>query len=360
MRLSCQIAVLLLSMVGTTTAQQNKSYLTEPGAKRKYSGLSHIEADLGQRNTLLVGFDRFEQIQARRNVDSVLRLFVADYQKVQDTTQSSTRSIHALFRLGETDQALELRYTAEPTALFLFRDEQPVQVKIQQDTLQIVWGAAISRSIPQDFSLYLFVNSISDIKRILAQGGVNSKLNAALESVRQYKGHDLTSPKMSFDMIRRSDGKAMFLSPGLAKNPFISFQPGIGIGFIRSEGTASINLDLQFVPSRFRKVGYTIGYTSNFFFGGSRSDFLNVGMAFYRGDKNGRTVTFSQPVATFYVGYTIYDGREFGGGGRTIRLGGTVFQKGLFKVQPELYTNLNGGGEAGSTFYPGLRLVVGL
>jgi hypothetical protein len=43
--------------------------------------LSHIEVELGQRNTVLIGFDQYRQVQARQNVDSVLRLFVNDYRK---------------------------------------------------------------------------------------------------------------------------------------------------------------------------------------------------------------------------------------------------------------------------------------
>lgn len=355
MRSFYQVAVLILSVASTTMAQSSTSYLTEPGANRKYNGLSHIELDLGQRNTLLIGFDRYEQIKARQNIDSVLRLFITDYGRIEDTTQTPTRAVHALFRLGETDRAIDLRYTSQLTTSFLFRDEQaPVQVKTRQDTLQVVWSSALVRSVPQDFSIYLFVNSISDVSRLLSQGGVNAKLQAALESVRQYKGHDLTDPRMSFDMIQQADKTTKFIGPGLAKSPFISFQPGIGIGFIKTEVVASLNFDIQFTPSRFRKVGYTIGYTSNFLLRRDKIDFINVGMAFYRRDKNSRNVSFNQPVATFYIGFLVLDSRDLLPR-NAIRLGGTVYQRGLFKVQPEVYI-----GSFIKQVYPGLRLVVGL
>lgn len=367
---TAQSALLVLSMAGTTMAQTPGAHLLIPGHKNKFDGVSHIEVELGQRNTLLVGFDRYRQVQARQNVDSVLRLFVNDYRKVADTTQSPTQATHASFRLSGTDRTLNLRFTPQATSSFRFRKENlPLEVKTQQDTLHIVW-ASDSRTatngkktvLPDAHSVYLFVNSLTDIDDLLNEGGINGKLQTALESVRQYKGHDLTNPKMSFDMIQDANQRAQFISPGLAKAPFISFQPGIGVGLIRNQWVPSLNLDIQFIPNRHRNIGYGVGYTSTFFFSqapdnGSfqafRNDFLSVGVAFYNNSKDNKASSFSRQIASFSVGMLVkrtgpYFDRN------TIRLSGTVYQKGLFKVNPELYM---------SGFFkkvsPGLRLVVG-
>ncbi|SFE17072.1 hypothetical protein [Spirosoma endophyticum] len=357
MRIFCLITVLLMSIVGISIAQPTGSRLTEPDAKQKFVGFSHIEADLGQRNTLLIGFDRYAQVQARQNIDSVLRLFVADYQKVEDTTQSQTRATHALFRLGDTDRALALRYTPQLINSFRFRDgEEPIQVKTNQDTLQIVWTSAVSQTIHDDFSMYLFVNSLHDIDRLLRSGGINQKLQQALESIRQYKAHDLTSPKMAFNMVQDVANKPTFLQPGLAKSPFLSLHPSIGVGLIRNDWVPSLNLDLEFVPSRFRRISYSIGYISNFFFRQSEAgyyNFLNLGISFYRYNKDGRTVAFNRQIGSFYVGFPVHKSNSYFEK-NTIRLGGTVYQNGLFKVQPEIYMN-----EFFKNVYPGLRLVVG-
>lgn len=371
MRIVNQIVMLVLSVVGTTMAQQSGSHLLIPGHKRAFAGTSHVEVDLGQRNTLLVGFDRYAQVLARQNVDSVLRLFMADYRKVADTTQNSTRATHALFRFGDTDRALDLRFTPQPTESFRFRKENtPLAVKTRQDTVQVVW-VSDSRTDPAnkkavlsgEFSIYLFVNSVDDIDGFLRAGGINSKLQTALESVRQYKGHDLTDPTMSFDMAQGIDQKAQFIGPGLARAPFISFQPGIGVGLVRNQWVPSLNLDVQFIPNRNRSVGYGIGYVSNFFFSQTpgdsrfqtfRNDFLTVGVAFYNSAKDDKAVPFSRQIASFTIGVPVYrSGPYFDR--NTIRLGGTVYQKGLFKVQPELYMN-----GLFKKVYPGLKLVVGL
>lgn len=338
-------------------SQSTSPRLTQPEAKQKLIGFSHIEADLGQRNTLIVGFDRYTQVKSRQNIDSVLRLFVANYQQVEDTTQNQTRATHALFRLGDTDRALALRYTPQLTNSFRFRDgEDPIQVKTQQDTLQIVWTSAVSQAIPDDFSFYLFVNNLHDIDQLIRSGGINQKLQQALESVRQYKHHDLTSPKMAFNMVQDLANKPTFLHPGLTKTPFLSLHPSVGVGLIRNDWVPSLNLDIEFVPSRFRRISYSIGYTSNFFFRESEAgyyNFLNLGVAFYRYDKDGRTVAFGRQVGSFYIGLPVHRSSPYFEE-RTIRLGGTVYQNKLFKVQPEIYMN-----GFFKNLYPGLKLVVG-
>ncbi len=379
------IAGLLICLAGTTIAQSAGGRpagghpaggrLSEPGVRRKLSGQSHIEVDLGQRNTLIVGFNRYAQVLARQNVDSLLRLFVADYEQIADTIQSPTRATHVFFRVSKTDRTIDLSYTPQPTTSFLFRvGEEPSMIKTGQDTLQIVWESAATRALLRkevtgvdfsvyDFSIYLFINQLSDVKAFVQAGGINDKLQTALAAVRSYKGHDLTEPKMSFDMTQGADQRTRFINPGLARSPFISLQPGVGVGLIRNQWVPSLNAELQFIPSRFHNVGYSVSYASTFFFAQSgldnrfqtfRNDFLNVGLAFYYFNKDGRTSAFSRQIFSFYVGVPVhrrgpYFERD------AIRLSGTVYQKGLFKVQPEFYMN---------GFFrnvnPGLRLMVGL
>ncbi len=361
-----QFALLLLSMAGTAMAQQ-ESHLAGPGKRGNFSGLSHVEVDLGQKNALVVGFTTFGQAIARQNIDSVLRLFVSDYQKIADTTQATTRATHALYRLGPFTRTVDLRYTPQTTATFRFSGEQPdpVLVKTRQDTLQIVWSSAMMPLAHYDFSTYLIVNNLSDVDRILREGGVNGKLQEALKSVRQYKGHDLTSPKMAFDLRYKREGESIqtqFINPGLAKNSYISFQPNIGIGLIRTQWVPSLNLDVQFIPNRFKGAGYSVGYLSNFYFQNQtdgrfpiqQNSFLTLGVAFYRNRTNQPGPAFDNLRTSFSVGVLVRNaGNVFPKG--TIRLSGTLYQKGFLKIQPELYFD--------GTFknvYPGLRVGFGL
>ncbi|GAB4055194.1 hypothetical protein GCM10028810_66430 [Spirosoma litoris] len=363
--------MLLLSIVGIAISQPTGSHLsetkspllTETGAKRKFIGLNQIEVELGQRNTLLIGFDRYTQLLARKNVDSVLRLVIADYHKIEDTTQSPTQATHALVRLGETDRTIAMHYTPQSTASFRFRDgDEPLQMKTLQDTLQIVWVSSVSQAIPDDFSIYLFVNNLHDIERLLKGGGVNQRLQQAIEATRAYKNHDLTNPRISFALIQSADKQTKVQRVGAVASPFLSLQPGVGVGLIRNQWVPSLNFDVQLIPSQLKCIGYQVGYTSNFFFqqgadGGFqtfRNDFLNVGVTFYRANKGSRFTNFSRQIASFYIGIPVYRrGSYFES--NTIRFGGTVYQNKLFKVQSDFYMN-----GFFKNVIPGLRLVVGL
>lgn len=362
MRQFCLIAVLLLSTAGIATAQSTSSRLTEPGAKRKFVGLSHIEIDLGQRNALLIGFDRYDQVQARQNIDSVLRQFVADFKKIEDTTQSPIRAVHALYKLGDTDRNLALRYTPQLSNSFRFKDvDEPVQVKTQQDTLQIAWTTLASDVPPIDFGVYFIVNSLHDLERLLSTGGVNSKVRQSLESVRNYKHHNLTNTRYVFSLFQSLNNKPTFREPGLVGEPFLSFHPGIGVGLIRGQWAPSFHFDLEIVPNRFKPVGYFVGYASNFFFQPTtdnslqtfRNDFVHAGVSFYRKDKDSRTANFNRHIASFYAGIPVHrSGPYFEP--NTIKLGATVYQNWFFKVQAETYMN-----GFFRNVYPGLRVVVG-
>lgn len=367
MRTPYYIALLLMSMAGTTMAQQTDSHLEGPDKRGRFNGLSHIEIDLSHKNALVAGFTTFGQLQARKNIDSVLRLFVANYKRIADTAQNPLTATHALLRLGETNQVMELRNTPQPATSFRFTGGRtaPVLVKTKQDTLQIVWSSAIATLPYYDFSFYLMLNNLTDIEQLLRNGGINATLQEALKSVGQYKGHDLTDPKMSFDMLYKREGTATqpkFISPGLAKGSFISFQPGGGVGLIKSQWVPSLNVDAQFIPDRFKGIGYSVGYLSNFFFQNpadglgaiQRTDFLTIGMAFYRKSTDGRMASFDRLRTSFSIGMPVYrSGNQFTK--EAVRLSSTIYQKGFIKIQPELYMN-----GFFKQVYPGIRIGFGL
>jgi hypothetical protein len=362
-----QLVMLLMSMVGVTTAQQteSQSHLTGPDRRSRFNGLSHVEVDLGRKNALIVGFETFSQATGRQNVDSVLRLFVADYRKVADTTQSQTGAgaTHVLYRLGSTNRTADVRYMPPLTATFRFANGQPdpMLVKTRQDTLQIVWSSALMPLTYYDFSLYFLVNRLNDLDRILQEGGVNEKLQQAFQAVRQYKHHNLTNPKMAFDLRYRREGESIqtqFISPGLAKRPFIIFHPNVGLGLVRTRWVPSLNIDAAYVPSRFKPISYSVGYLALFNADEGdnriqRSDFLNVGISFYHNNTSQQKADFSRPRASFSIGMLMNPNNYFAKG--AIRLSGTLYQKGFIKIQPELYIN-----GSFKQVYPGVRIGFGL
>lgn len=369
MRRCTAMTWLLMGLAGTTMAQKNEEF-SYKGFDRQdpLRVRSHIEVDLGQKNVLVVQFRTYADLEARRNIDSVLRLFVADYRKVADDKQDPTQAIHVLFRLGPIGRNMDIRTTAQPTTSFRFVDQKPdpVLVKTRQDTLQMVWSSAPTVLPYYAFNAYLLVNNLSDIDRLLQSGGINEKLAEAMKAVRGYKAHNLTNPRMTFDMRYKREGSSIqtnFINPTLATNPFISFLPSVGVGLIRNEWVPSVNMDIGYVPTRLHNVSYNVGYSANFFFAQQptdgtfqafRNDFLSVGVAFFQPGKDGRASMFNRQIASLNVGMLVHRrGSYFAP--NTIRLHGTIYQKGFLKIQPELYMN-----GFFKQVFPGVRIGFGL
>ncbi|GAA4399401.1 hypothetical protein GCM10023187_11160 [Nibrella viscosa] len=362
------ITWLLMSWAGTAMTQSTDSHLQHDQSRttRTFYGWSRLEIDVGRRNTMIIGFDTYSQLLTHQNVDSVLRLFVADYGRVADTAQDPTQAVHAFFRIARTDHTLDLRHYPPVRTSFRFSaNSEPVLLKTRQDTLDIAWSSTGSIVSPDPnaypFHVYLLVNRLADIEQLLREGGVNSQIQKVLEAIRTYQAHKLTHPGFSYDLLYRN-GQPKVMHPGLAKSPFLSIQPNIGVGLIRSLWVPSLALDLQFIPNRFQNVGYSVGYLSNFFFqpgadGGfrvQRNDFLNIGVAFYAFDGLRRTSTFSRVLGSINVGIPVYrQGNYFDK--RTFRFSGTIFQKSFIKVQPEIYMQ-----GFFKKVYPGVRIGIGL
>lgn len=383
MNTTFRMALLLTGLTGTTLAQlppltvpdntpnlkerreqmTQQAHLTTPGNRRNFEGRSHIEVRLGRGNALLVGFTSYTQVRARQNVDSVLRLFIADYARVKDSTASGTSGLHLTYRLSPIDRIIDQRATPPPATSFRFEaGAPPALLKIRQDTLRMLWEEPGQRTTYPTFVIYLLLNRIDDIANLLTEGGVNNRLQTALENVRAYKAHDLTNPRMAFNYVQRTQRDYQFINPGLAKSPFLSLQPGIGVGLIRNQLVPSLQFAAEFIPSRFHTVGYSVSYLSTFFFQNPadgrgavlRNDFLNVGLTFYRADPKEPGGNFSRILAGFYIGVPVYrSGGVFAP--NALRLSSTAYHKGPFKIQPELYMN----GFFRQVF-PGLRIAVGL
>jgi hypothetical protein len=359
------MALLLTGLTSTALAQKN--HLSTHENRQRFAGHSHIELRLDRGNALIAGFDSYTQVLARRNVDSVLRLFIADYAHVKDSSSiGSTAGLHLTYRLSIADRVIDQRVTPPQATSFRFGAGDPVPslLKLRQDTLMVVWEEVGQRTTYPSFALYVLVNSLNDVDQVLTKGRLNARLQTALDTIRAYKPRDLTNPRLQFNVVQRTQRNHQFISPGLTRSPFISLHVlGFGVGLIRNQMIPSLNMEVAYVPTRQHNVGYTVGYTTNFFFERSaldgrfetyRNDFLSVGLTFYQFNKDGHTSSFSRQIAGFQVGFPVYRrGAYFDI--NTIRLSGTLYHKGVIKLQPELYMS----GFFRSVF-PGLRVGFGL
>jgi hypothetical protein len=364
-RIVCTL--LLLSMAGTALAQRATPRLTQPGVARQFTGRSHIEIDLGKQNTLIIGFDRLVQIRTQSSLDSVLRLVLADYRTLLDTTSgaANTASVYVLANVSSVSRTIDLRRTSSPTTRFRFMAQatEPVQLKTQQDTLQLIWQDAQPRAYghTSGFSAYLILNNLTDLDELLRNGGVDAKLRQAVEAAQPFE--NAKKAHANFDLIQPEKNPVAIINRGHYRSPFISLHIlGIGAGLIRNQWVPSLNPSLEFVPGRFQRVSYSVSYLANFFFTNTpdgsirtqRNDFATLGISVYKRDATRNETDFDKLRFGFSVGFSTYRSDSYFGKD-AIRLSGELPLGNLLKIQPELYMN----GFFRQVF-PGLRVGFGL
>ncbi|WP_420153490.1 hypothetical protein [Siphonobacter sp.] len=351
---TCLLSLLLLSKLGSLWAQSiDQTYK------------SHITLRLTNGQSVQLEFNQFSDLLAHRNLDSVLHLFVTDYQKVRDTSEALTA--HTIrFRFDENRRQLDVRsYPQTQQAYHFSGTEEPALLKTQSDTLELpAWQAPAAvgwgSGSPQ-FWVRFILNDLSFIETQLKKGGFNPFLEEAIQSVYQYKNHHLTSSKVTFDLVQEGK-KATFSQLNFVRAAFISFQPRAEVGVIRHRLVPALAADVMWVPDSYRGMGFSVGLQSHFFFRGTpetgfhtdRNDFLNLGVHFYSRRPNGQKAEFSKLLTHLSVGVPI---RRVGGyfPKNTVRLSGTVFSRGFIKLEPELYMT-----GFFRNVYPGVRLRLGL
>lgn len=378
---------LLLGAVGLGFAQQPARYAALQPQTTRISpfSLSSVEIDLAQLNAtngpgnvLRIEFDSYAQLLAHRNIDSVLRLFVREYAKVRDTSQT-TSSFAYDFLPTKLVQGSRLRVYPARVEQYSFTNLRgPVSVKSHQDTLHVFsWLWQRDRRVGQyadskvytdrlqiagrwqPVNFYFLVNDLSKVEKLLDRGGLNKHLDRVLTAIRDYRSHDLTNPKMAFSAIYNGI-RTEIQQPGLANAPMLILGGNVGAGLTRSQLAPSLEATVQLAPSRFRRATYTVGYLATFFpvrtldgaLGTVRNDFLNLGVTLYQSEANGRT-DFERVRAGFYVGIPTHRGDNVFSRG-TLRFSATLFQKNFLKIQPEVYTNFK------NEFFPGVRIGFGL
>lgn len=353
-RLWWLVLLLILSGAGPVLSQG-------PNLPKQYRLSNQILLKLEKGNQLGINYERYEDLLRHRNIDSVLRLFVRDYEKIRDTTRPLDGRRVSFF-LNAHLRNIQVAYYPQKSDYFGFREgeDEPLQLKTTVDTLTIP-GWTENAESRQRIGYYLILNNIDDVRRYLAEGGFNSRIDSAQAEIIRFRKHPLTRDKISY-RLEMLGWKAEFSHLQSQTAGFLSLQPRLEAGLIRHRFVPSAAFDIQIVPNSFRQLGYSVGIRSDFFFrerpeGGyltERNDFLNFGVHIYKKDNGERRANFNKLVTSLYVGVPIRRRGDYFDS-NTIRIGGTVYTKGLIRIQPELYMN----GFFRNVF-PGIRVGFGL
>ncbi len=350
------LAGLLTGLAGNALAQRD----------RIKEQRSRYEIALPNRNRLVVVFNTWPELAAHRNLDSLLRLFVADWRLWRDSTATRTDARRVLYTLEPQGQRT-VRVTNFPvqTETYQFRsDEEPVQLKAVQDTLVIEKrlepGSRTTKpafDLPLNVQFHFYLNRLEDLE-VLAKQGLNGEIEKAIQQARAYTGHDLFQPRYRSTYSPEPGLRHSWRVGGYNEAQLV-LSPGVGVGVARNQIYTVLVGDLGLRPGQ-TLLGPRLGWHEYVFFqpraDGTtqivRNSFLNVGIMSFKL----RPAYSSLPHAngaSLTLGYLIRRNGDFFEK-NTFRLAGTIDLFRWVKIEPELYWN-----GLFKNVYPGVRVNVG-
>ena len=362
--------MLSVSILSHAFAQQLPGVL--PGALDRHSKYSF---DLGQGNKMLAYARTVQDLQKFQNIDSVLRLFAKDYKEVKTALAENTNARTATYKLSDNNQhQLDLREKEASKQRFQFstNSSEPLLIKYVQDTLLIIHTflkpiRKKSETIQLNEHVYfcLIINYLDDVEVVAKNGIGNAKISQALIDVAQYPHHNLQKTGFRYNLTYALDSdKPSFKAVETQNSPFIAIHPSVGLGVLQNQLVPNSQTDFSFVPSKYKNVGYTVGWRSMFFSGHNdltqrvsihSNGFVHAGITLY---------DFRRPksnvVNTDHILFGAYLGHLVSRNGNifeknTWNFSMTITTKGMFKIQPEIYFN-----GFFKSVVPGLRLQIGI
>ena len=374
--------MLFASIVQLSYAQYQNPF---PKSLTYFNTHSLYLIELPNKAKLFIASPNFKSLEYNKDLDSLLNLFVQDYQKLRPALEESTQARTATFKANKNGKHLiDLKTHTNKTDEYAFgKTLMPLAVKTQQDTL-IIKKAGFRISTDRDPSFfendgaiafvyfYLVVNNLEDVADIMKSGGVNTKIEQTMMEVKNQKTHTDFANRLQFYYANKGrpqyatapDSTHKFWNMHTPSSPFIAFHGGIGLGYLGNQWSLNNYIYASLVPSKFKSMGYGLGFRSihtstndvNGGFKTSSSNFVYTGITFYD-FKKGKAlseVNSEHILAGFYLGRMVHNGTPLFKA-NTWSFHSTISLKGLVKIEPEVFFE---GFLKNPT--PGLRLVVGL
>jgi hypothetical protein len=259
-KIICTVLI-LMSMSGTLCAQHS---LRAVVGKTFSMSSDHLERrfwiELGKGNRLCLELEDVGDLAKFTNIDSLLLVFLADMKPFNDSL-TDPLSWHLIDYVADTGGKKKLRLQSfRPAASsFVLDQTEPVALRLEQDTIQIVleYPTSIGRhhdGIRQD-RLSLYLNDYHELSNYVT-GGLNEKVRWLKKNLKGYwirdkriyraeKDPTISAPMPAGYVAVSNDylASVVQLNVGNYKNYFApSFSLGISLNFAKEESVRSYDL----------------------------------------------------------------------------------------------------------------------
>ena len=346
--------LMLCAAISQVTFAQNKTNtektfeLSDDFAHRKFL------IDLGKGNKMQIELTEIEDLSYVLNVDSLLRVFIADITPFKDSLSDELTSKRIDYRIDTSGvKKMRIQQFAPKGLSYAITGGEPAALKLEQDTVNfsgtVYFVADYTLRKPfnasRNYRLSFFVNDVNDLQDFIGTG-----LNEKLKVLRKNYGG-----RWSF--ISQNNYKLNADPEITANHPH-----GFAAGDDFLQGTASVNVQnykAYFVPSftlslgliisshGFYKREFHVGWEPHFFFDRTaegklrtyRNDFLSLTLS--QGlirDKDPRKTAQFETIVN--LGYLIHrSGEYFEENTWRFGAGRLSLFEGKTKIAPVIYFN---------------------
>ncbi|HSB92102.1 MAG TPA: hypothetical protein VLC28_03255 [Flavitalea sp.] len=351
------LLVLLASINGTLTAQDNRTATEKLFDYESSQAHKRFWIDLGQGNKMRIEIAADEDLHLFNNMDSVIRTFLHDIEPLKDSLENeyvSKRIDYTTDSAGRRKIRLKL-YDSKPST-FLVQNDDVAALKLEQDTINFVgtiyfiakYDFRKAFSTSRDYRISFFLNDIYDID-LYDDGSLSKKVQLIEQNLAEATGRrDWNTTRRKGTAILKADPDITALAPkgNLNAGDYLTFRFSVDLQNYKNYFVPSVSLGVGVILSTSHfKRDIVLSWDPNFLFDHDadgklkthRNDFVTL-TAGQGGIRDNDPTKESHLLTILSLGYLVKRDGEFYEK-NTFRLGAgrlSLFE-GKTKIEPAIY-----------------------
>lgn len=283
------LLTLLMAATSTLLSAQPIEHLYAPAASENIFNSPppgnlpvHFDFLLPNNNRMVIELRRPGQLAHLPNPDSLFRKVWADLEALKDSLSDPLSVKRVDYIVSSSDTKIRIKHYSAPGSYFSYRDDELVQLKVDQDTLRYKGITAIPGitdrgiNVGDPFVIILLLNNITDVEK-LSPGALQSGMDMVKKDVKEANEKTATYHYGVYDLRsnrRISPVKINRMSYGNRHG----FEPYIHVGIQYGRNswipTAGAGIEYYYGQTRYSKYAFRLIWEPYFFFQRNNSNKL--------------------------------------------------------------------------------------
>jgi hypothetical protein len=275
--------VLVMSITGQAFAQNSESNNDKIFDLPANIASRRFYVDLGKGNKLQLELSEMEDLKRFLNMDSVIRVFLADIEPLKDSLGDDLLSKRIDYTTDSTGRTrIRIQQFRPKGSSFVLRNRDIAALKLDQDTINFTGVVSFIARYPmrkaftssRHYRLSFFLNNLSDIKNYM-DGSVNKKLLALQNNLSSPWA--TTSDRSGVYLQAEPAISARIPKGYVAGGDFLNFRISVDVQNYKNYFVPSFSLGAGFIISNsYFKRDIMLSWDPHFFFANNSQGRLNT------------------------------------------------------------------------------------